>query len=311
MSNFLERQPAASAAPSLLSAWCYLVLLSWRRQARGRQMVWIALGLLAFTTAMTAVATAADLWHRPRLSVLAADDQVMLDALGPGSPLQSLADATLGAARVAVRTDASAAQVFARWVVAAIFLGFLLPLWSLSFATEAVGGDREQNSLIWLLARPLPRPMIYLAKFIALLPWTVGLNLGGFAALCAAAGRPGLTALRLFWPAVLCATLAFAALFQLTGAAFRRPAIVAIGYSFFLEIILGNMPGVMKRVSIGFYAHCMMLEAADRHGIQIDRPNVYWPVDGMTAIIVLLTATAALLALGMVVFSRMQYHDGV
>ena len=306
-----QAHPTAVPPTSLLNAWCYLVLLSWRRQARARQMVWIALGLLAFTTAMTAVATAADLWHRPRFRLLTADDQMMLDALGSGSPVQSLADAALGAARVAVMTDASAAQVFARWVVAAIFLGFLLPLWSLSFATEAIGGDREQNSLIWLLARPLPRPMIYLAKFLALLPWTVGLNLGGFAILCAAAGRPGLTALRLFWPAVLCATLAFAALFQLMGAAFRRPAIVAIGYSFFLEIILGNMPGVMKRVSIGFYAHCMMLEAADQHGIQIDRPNVYWPVDGTTAIIVLVTATAALLVLGMAVFSRTQYHESV
>jgi ABC-2 type transport system permease protein len=305
--------PAPTAAPptSLWSAWCYLVLLSWRRQARARQMVWIALGLLAFTTAMTAVATAGDLWHRPRFRLLTAEDQMMLGALAPGSPSQSLADAAYGAARVAVMTDASAAQVFARWVVAAIFLGFLLPLWSLSFATEAIGGDREQNSLIWLLARPLPRPMVYLAKFVALLPWTVGFNMGGYALLCAAAGRPGLTALRLFWPAVLCATLAFAALFQLMGAAFRRPAIVAIGYSFFLEIILGNMPGVMKRVSIGFYAHCMMLEAAERHGIQIDRPNVYWPVDGTTAIIVLMTATAALLVLGMVVFSRTQYHDSV
>jgi ABC-2 type transport system permease protein len=311
MPNSQQQHPAAALQTSLLRAWFYLVQLSWRRQARARQMVWIALGLLAFTTAMTAVATAADLWHRPRFRQLTAADQMMLDALVPGSPAQAVADAAFGAARVAVQTEPSAAQVFARWVVAAIFLGFLLPLWSLSFATEAVGGDREQNSLIWLLARPLPRPMVYLAKFVALLPWTVGLNMGGFALLCAAAGRPGLTALRLFWPAVLCATLAFAALFQLMGAAFRRPAIVAIGYSFFLEIILGNMPGVMKRVSIGFYAHCMMLEAADRHGIQIDRPNVYWPVDGTTAIIVLLTATAALLVLGMVVFSRTQYHDSV
>jgi len=55
----------------------------------------------------------------------------------------------------------------------------------------------------------------------------------------------------------------------------------------------------------------MMLEAADRHGIQIDRPNVYWPVDGTTAIIVLLTTTVTLLVMGMVVFSRTQYHDSV
>jgi ABC-2 type transport system permease protein len=307
------QQPSPPAAPqtSLLNAWFYLVLLSWRRQARSRQMVWIALGLLAFTTVMTAVATAADLWHRPRFRLLTVEHQMMLDGVVPGSPAQAIADAAYASARAAVLTEPAAAHVFARWVVAAIFLGFLLPLWSLSFATEAVGGDREQNSLIWLLARPLPRPAIYLAKFVALLPWTIGLNMGGFAVVCAAAGRPGLTALRLFWPAVLCATLAFAALFQMIGAAFRRPAIVAIGYSFFLEIILGNMPGVLKRVSVGFYAHCMMLEAADRHGIEIDRPNVYWPVDGTTAIIVLMTATAALLIAGMVVFSRTQYHESV
>ncbi len=68
--------PTASQT-SLLRAWCYLVLLSLRRQARARQMVWIAFGLLAFTTAMTAVATAADLWHRPRFQLLAAQQQMM------------------------------------------------------------------------------------------------------------------------------------------------------------------------------------------------------------------------------------------
>ena len=55
----------------------------------------------------------------------------------------------------------------------------------------------------------------------------------------------------------------------------------------------------------------MMLEAAERHGVQLERPAVYQPVDGTTAMIVLLTATAGLLALGMVVFSRTQYHEGV
>jgi ABC-2 type transport system permease protein len=297
--------------PSLWRAWCYLVLLSWRRQMRARQMVWIALGLLAFTTAMTAVASAADLFHRPRYRQLTGDTQAMIDALRPASPVQSLSDAYLGAARAVVASDRSAEQLFARYVAVAVFLGFLLPLWSLSFATEAIGGDREQNSLIWLLARPLPRPAVYLAKFVALLPWTIALNVGGFALLCAAGGRPGLAVLGLFWPAVVCATLTFAALFHLMGAAFRRPAVVAIGYSFFLEIILGNMPGYLKRVSIGFYAHCMMFEAAERHGVVMDQPTVYQPVDGTTAMIVLLTATAALLALGTVVFSRIQYHESV
>ena len=234
---------APRLAPSLWRAWCFLVLLSWRRQARARQMVWIALGLLVFIAAMTAVATAADQWRRPRYRQIVAERQAMIDAVHPGDPAQAVTDAYFGTARAAVETNESAVQVFARWFVAPIFLSFLLPLWSLSFATEAVGGEREQNSLIWLLARPLPRPAVYFAKFVALLPWCLALNIGGFALLCAAAGRPGLTGLALFWPAVLAATLAFAALFHLIGAVFRRPAIVAIGYSFCLEIILGDMPG--------------------------------------------------------------------
>ena len=80
-----------------------------------------------------------------------------------------------------------------RWIVYSVFLSFLLPIWSLSFATEALGGEREARSLVWLLSRPLSRPAIYLAKFVALLPWSLGLNLGGFALLCLAAGQPGLT----------------------------------------------------------------------------------------------------------------------
>jgi ABC-2 type transport system permease protein len=212
-----------------------------------------------------------------------------------------------GSARVLLRE--SAFLVFSRWLVFSIFLSFLLPVWSLSFATEALGGDREHNSLVWLLTRPLPRPAIYLGKFVALLPWSFGLNVAGFAVLCLAGGEPGLLALRLFWPAVVWATLAFSALFYLTGAYFRRPAVVALVYSFFLETLLGNMPGYLKRVSIGFYARCMMFEAAQDYGVQPEKPSVFLPVDGTTALIVLVTLTVSLLALGAVLFSRSQYHE--
>jgi ABC-type transport system involved in multi-copper enzyme maturation permease subunit len=160
---------------------------------------------------------------------------------------------------------------------------------------------------LWLLTRPLPRPAIYLAKYVALLPWTVGLNLGGFALLCLAAGRPGPQALRLYWPAVLCATFAFAALYHLMGACFRRPAILAIVYSFFLETIMGNMPGYFKRVSISFYTRCMMYEAAQDYGVQPEKPTVFLPVDGTTAMLVLLGITVGLLLLGMFLFQRKEY----
>ena len=42
--------------------------------------------------------------------------------------------------------------VFSTWIVFSIFLSFLLPMWSLSFATETIGGEREAGTLVWLLS---------------------------------------------------------------------------------------------------------------------------------------------------------------
>jgi hypothetical protein len=106
---------------------------------------------------------------------------------------------------------------------------------------------------------------------------------------------------------VLCATLAFAALFHLIGAYFRRPAIIALVYAFFLETILGNMPGYLKRLSVSFYTRCMMYDAAGEFGVQPESPSVYVPVSGPAAMAVLLCATAGLLLLGMYLFSRTEY----
>jgi ABC-type transport system involved in multi-copper enzyme maturation permease subunit len=310
-------------------AFVQLVWLSFWRQARSRQMVWIALGLLAISFALVAIQTAAQGWDMgkwrrpfrrgPTNTQRVGDLYVVCGAVHRTAGAQAIQHAVLGSFLVILSptgTDSqgrplsiSGFQVFSQAVVFSIFLTFLLPFWSLSFATEAIGGDRESQSLIWLLSRPLPRPLIYLAKFVALLPWSLGLNLGGFALLCLAAGQAGRMALSLYWPAVGCATLTFAALFLLIGAYFRRPAIVAIVYSFCLEVVLGNMPGYLKRVSIGFYTRCLMYERADQFGIQPDKPGVFLPVPGVTAIVVLVGTTAALLALGMWLFTRTQYHE--
>jgi ABC-type transport system involved in multi-copper enzyme maturation permease subunit len=305
------------ADSSRIRAWCYLVRLSWQRQARATQMVWIAIGLLAFAIFMVAIFTARDAWsmrywrwpYRRGLTYLQWTDEIQAllsirDSSAGGQGLQAAL-----AASVRGIVYHSGFAIFSHWGVFLLFLSFLLPLFNLSFATEALGGERESNSLIWLLSRPLPRPAIYLAKFVALLPWTLGLNLGGFGLFCLAAGKPGWLAFQLYWPAVLAATLAFSALFYLMGAWFRRPAVAAIVYAFFLEVIFGNMPGYLKRISIGFYARCMMFDAASAYGIQPERPEIFLPVDGTTALVVLVGLTIALLGTGLVVFSRSQFQE--
>jgi ABC-type transport system involved in multi-copper enzyme maturation permease subunit len=233
----------------------------------------------------------------------------LLPRLLPGPSWAGLLeDAVAGAAQISLKH--SSFYVFSNWIVFSIFVGFLLPIWSLSFATDVLGSEREGRSLIWLLTRPLSRASIYLAKFVALLPWSLGLNLVGFYLLCLAAGAVGREAFRLYWPAVLGATLAFCALFHLMGALFRRPAIVALVYAFFLETLLGNMPGYMKRISVSFYTRCLMFDAAEGYGINPEKPSIYLPVSGPVAWGVLLSVTVILLIVGMMVFSRAEYQEG-
>jgi hypothetical protein len=303
---------------SSFRAWCYLVWLSFQRQARARQMVWIALGLLAVTVTVIALNTAGDRWgmnhwrsprgrgatYRQWLDTWTLE-MGLVTASRPGSG--GLGEAVTGACRAILQQ--SGLFVFSSYVVFSVFLSFLLPIWSLSFATEAMGGEREDRSLIWLLTRPMSRPAIYLAKFVALLPWSIALNLGGFGLMCLAAGQPGSLAFRLYWPAVVAATLAFCSLFHLMGACFRRAAVVGIVYAFFLETVLGSMPGYMKRISVGFYTRCLMFEAAEGYGVRPAKPSIYLPVDGTTAWCVLLGMTVVLLAVGMIIVARSEYRE--
>jgi hypothetical protein len=137
------------------------------------------------------------------------------------------------------------------------------------------------------------------------------LNLFGFIALCVAAGEPGRLALRLYWPAVLGGTVAFAALFHLIAAVFRRPAIVGLIYSFFFETLVADLPGDLKRMSLSFYIRSLMFEAVEPLDIAPDQLTVYNPVGGATAWAVLTGATIAFLAIGMVVFARSEYPEDV
>ncbi len=313
----LSHPPLPPLSPSPLRAWFYLVFLSCQRQARSRQMVWIALILLGLATAFIAVNSAAGRWgmghwRSPQGSGLTFQTWWLAEWWStrriPAQIPSAGPDAILSAWQAVL--DRSGFYVFSDWMVFRTFLGFLLPIWSLSFATEAIGGEQESGTMVWLLSRPMSRPAIYLAKFVALLPWGLGLNLGGFGLLCFAGGWSGQLAFRLYWPSVLAASLAFCSLFHLMGACFRRPAVVAIVYSFFLESVLGNMPGYMKRISIGFYARCLMFESIETRGLNSpEKPSVFMPVDGTTAWLVLLGLMVLFLIVGMVVFSRAEYHE--
>jgi ABC-2 type transport system permease protein len=276
-------------------------------------MVWIALGLLGLTLLQIAFVTQANRWNMahwrhprgkgPTYAELV--DQMTAASALPGQPGASTVPLVL---RTVVH-DSSGFFVFSEWVVFSVFTTFLLPLWTISFATEGLGREREAQNLLWVLTRPISRPAIFFAKYVALLPWCLALNLGGFTLICLAGGTHGRLALQVYWPAVLWGTLAFSSLFHLMGACLRRAAVLALLYAFFLETIMGNMPGQFKRFSISFYTRCLMFDRAHEFGIHPERPQIYLPVSGTTAWLALAFVTVICLVVGAVVFTRNEYLD--
>ena len=319
--------------PSAFAGWCALVSLTFRRHWRVRALGWVTAGLLVI------LAVAVGLVTHVRNGWSLADRRAWVaSTAGPGSERMTYRQyaverlgyyqaqlgppTTFGVSSAAfapfqaVMTDQQyqanfAFLSFSRWVVFGLYLGFLLPLVNLAFASGAVGADREGRTLVWLLTRPLPRWAIYLAKFVGVLPWCVLVSVAGFAVLCAAGGELGRRAFATYWPAVGIGAVGFAALFQLVGAVFRRPAVLGLVYIFFFETLVANLPGSLKQLSLNYYVRSLMYNEASSavRDVMAESLDVYAPADPTTSWVTLALAAAALTGLGMWLFSRAEPKD--
>lgn len=315
---------AAPPEPSAVSAFAALVGFSFRRQWRVRQIGWVTLGLLAVLAVTVAVVT-----HGPRgwglgeryswryrstyrdfPEVLA---QVQAAAVAPDAA--AAAAAAFGPFRAMLADETFQADWaflnFSRWVVFNMYLGFLMPLFTLAYASAAVGAEREERTLIWLLTRPLPRWAVYLATLLAALPWCVAASVGGFAVLCLAGGDLGARAFATYCPAAAGGTVALAALFHLVGATFRRPAVVGLVYVFFFELLVANLPGSLKELSLNFYTRSLMYNEATAAVASVapESLDVYAPADPGAAWATLAAAGVALTLAGMYLFGRQEPRD--
>lgn len=328
---------APPPAPNVLTAFLVLVAHSFQRHWRVRQMGWVSAGLLGLVVVWVVIVSVRPAgwglpdrpYRRGMTHRQAAEQLDQLRALPLSLGGHGVVFAVAAPAQAVLRpTDDPdrpgrprfpfsnflsgwAFMNYTRWVMLGSFLGFVLPLFTLSYASAAFGTERESRSLVWLMTRPLPRSLIYLAKLLGTLPWCVLFGLGGFVALCAAAGELGRRALELYWPAAVAGTVAFAAMFHLIGAVFRRPVVVGLVYVFFFEALVAALPGSLKLLSLSYYARCLMYNAAEDAGYATDLLEVSDPVSSTTAWAFLAVAAAGLTALGMWLFARSEYRDDV
>ncbi len=208
------------------------------------------------------------------------------------------------------------AETLGHWVVLVLYLGFFVPIAALAYGIGALGDDRDEGSLVHLLARPLPRAGIYIAKFLAVVPLAVGVSLAGLAVLHFVAGslvEGPIPLFSSFWPGTVLSSLAYLALFHLFAAAFRHSTAIAIGYAFFIEVVIAEMPGILKRVSIDFYTTCICLGTARPLGAVLprERARTYLPIDADAAALVLVCLTAGFLVAGIFIFRGKEYREGI
>jgi len=205
--------------------------------------------------------------------------------------------------------DPRTSAELARQIVLPLYMGFLLPVICLGYASAAIADERTGETLVYLLTTNIPRPLVYLSKYAAALLLTLGMTLGGLAALCLVPGKIGLGALGVFWTVTACATTAYVGLFLLFSAGVRRATFLALAYALMIETLTGNIPGVVKRITVSFYAKSWLYESGETldlapSGVAL---GLFDPVSAAAAQSVLALASVGFLALGIWVFSRKEY----
>ena len=91
---------------------------------------------------------------------------------------------------------------------------------------------------------------------------------------------------------------------------FRRATIIALIYALFIETLIGNMPGIAKRLAVSFYTRCLIFEAGSVFGVSPSGPgnsDLFVGIPGSTAQMILNLLGGGMLLAGLLIFSLREY----
>ncbi|MGQ0797496.1 MAG: ABC transporter permease [Methanobacteriota archaeon] len=193
-----------------------------------------------------------------------------------------------------------------------LFLQVVVVFASLVQATSLIREEIEDNTLPYLLTRPVSKPTILLSKYLGYLASVVLLLvpplLAAYAITEAYAGD-ALSAdrdvLAAFLVATVLAALAYGAFFTLLSVLVRRPLAAGLGFGFVWEFTVGSIPGDVPRLSIIHYLRSILKELAPFGPLRLYPSDVSAGV----ASIVLVAFAAAALVLAIVVFQQSEFKQ--
>jgi ABC-2 type transport system permease protein len=191
----------------------------------------------------------------------------------------------------------------------------LVPLSALLLASGMVQDDVEEQTLTYLLIRPIPRWAIYLAKLLGtvLVSWvraaifTVGTLVAVYWGDSPLMG-PVLRERAVIVAALLALALsAYSAIFGALSLWIRRTLVFGAIYIVAFEGIFGGIDFVLREATIIYYIRVLAVR-------WLDIPGADWSIDPSTAVsastcvIVLLSVIAAFAALGAITFATREFR---
>jgi ABC-2 type transport system permease protein len=149
-------------------------------------------------------------------------------------------------------------EPFTRVVFDTIAMTILMPFVAILFGSGAFGAEIDDGTIVYLLAKPVPRWMVVLAKAIAVI--TVSIALSGTsialtgAIYLAPIGEEGLKTAEAQVLAIAVGSVCYASLFLAVSLFTRRALVIGVGYMLVWEGALSTLLPGIANLSIRQYA---------------------------------------------------------
>jgi ABC-2 type transport system permease protein len=147
---------------------------------------------------------------------------------------------------------------FASGVLDAVGVTLLLPIVAVLFGTAAFGAEIEDGTIVYLLAKPISRWAIIVAKLVGAAGMTAFLTIASVfisgAIVLAPLGEDGAQATRAFVAAMLVGSVCYVSVFMVLSLFTRRALLIGLVYVLVWEGALSNLLPGIANLSIRQYA---------------------------------------------------------
>jgi ABC-2 type transport system permease protein len=173
---------------------------------------------------------------------------------------------------------------FAIGLLGHFIVGLVLPLTALVIGTAALGQEMEDGTIVYLIAKPIARWNVVLAKIGA--AWLVTAGVVGASIVIMLAGYDDISLVGAFVPAAILGALAYSALFVSLSIRFGRALIIGLTYVFVWETLVSQFIVGARFLSIRAYTLSVAERIADSTSPLLDDPLGMAPALILVAILV-------------------------